>query len=219
MAINKNFNPIKNGTIRITGNALLYNNSVYSINNILSLTFNSVTQIRDKPEVIQNSKNRMILYFKMATVVLVILLISLFIITNLQNNNENIFTDYGINEVIVKYIAQISIIFISFILFFYFLTLVNLVLWIVTLLYYNSNKKYTISGLEIKFITNYSLFFITKNSQDEIKKVVDEIYKVISLGSNYRKEIKINFTDRSIKVDKLENSNLVGGDMRGNINN
>ncbi|MCI5131570.1 MAG: hypothetical protein D3904_08600 [Candidatus Electrothrix sp. EH2] len=83
-----------------------------------------------------------------------------------------------------------------------------------------SNKKYTVTyGVKIIFVNNSSLFLISK-TDGFVKDAVDYLYSFIAKSEHTsKKELIINFSDSSINIKEAVGSNIIGGNVEGNVTN
>ncbi len=84
-----------------------------------------------------------------------------------------------------------------------------------------TEEKYTvIDGLKIIFFNNDYLFFVSNADTGFIEEIIEHLYLVIQVnGRDSRNELIINFSDSSINIKEAVGSNIIGGNVEGDVRN
>ncbi|CAK8712562.1 MAG: hypothetical protein CDV28_10912 [Candidatus Electronema aureum] len=77
-----------------------------------------------------------------------------------------------------------------------------------------------IDGLKIIFVNNFHLLLVSNTNTGFIKQVIDHLYLFIS-NTDYsnKNELIINFSDSSINIKEAVGSNIIGGNVQGDVKN
>ena len=220
MENNKDVREFENTVISIRGNSLRCKNSVFSIHNIVSMTFDTVQRVKDKPDGIDGwlsfAKNTF-KYFLFGVAVLILLIVlekndfsTDRLIAMLANLVGVSTTDMG--EYFQLFIGSVGLAFLASIASF---VIGKLWGWI-----YESNKYYYLQGLRVVFVNNMTLYFIGNNNSNFIEDTLRGIESFIAEPSqNASREMVINFSNNSVNIDEVSNSNVVGGNVGGGLHN
>ncbi len=176
--------------VKIEGNAMLFNNTVYQISNISSFYFvdYKITHKHDFPYLI---------FFLIAVSVICGAML------------------YGMKNdisIVVQVASEIRLK-----KWVYFAGLIVPVLITLGILADYKSETYTYKhGLGVMLNSGYQNVFLSKN-KEFIKELVGKLYSVLATDED--KKILINFKDESINIENVSNSNVIAGDAKGNVYN
>lgn len=219
MSANNDIKEFRNALITIKGNAMRHGNSVYSIKNIVSMTFEFMRKEIPEPSSIKEKYEWSKFFFKYFIYSLVFLLILLIldvsigmdigkIIEWVSNNfhirDEDIRIYFGFFGLSIKFSFFISV---------FIFILAEFSRW-------NHTKYNDIHGLRVTFVNNSTLYFLASSHTGFIEETLKGLEEFIS-DSGFRdsNEMVINFSNRSVNIKEVKNSNVVGGDVQGNVSN
>lgn len=210
----------ENQIISIRGNSLRCKNSVYSIHNIVSMTFDTVQRVKTRPDGIDGwlsfAKNAF-KYFLFGIVVWILVLV-------LEYND---FT----NEELIAWLANLFGAamsdmrdyfgaFFGTIVLAFFASIASLIIGKIWEWFYEANKYYYVHGLRVIFVNNMTLYFIGNNDSNFIEDTLRGIESFIAEPSqNGTREMVVNFSNNSVNIDEVSNSNVVGGNVSGGLHN
>lgn len=195
--MNSEVKELHNALITIKGNALRCGDSIYSIHNIVSITFDSVRKENECPAYV---KNISYLYGFFSFYCLLILVL-IFLI-------DKVYIDKYIEY--VAWSAGASFLLVGILSPFHDNAQKK----------YEKNRYYFTDGLRIIFINNSSLFLVSNSTTGFIKETVDRLYSFISNPElTSKNELTINFSDSSININEAVSSNIIGGSVQGDVKN
>lgn len=216
---NEDVREFENALISIRGNSLRYKNSVFSLHNIVSLTFDSVRRERTKPYDITEYygySKWWVKYFFFTTIAT---------IAFVSFAEMGFYSAKGIESWLIDTFELRPSTLKAVLQYFFISVALALPMSILTFLIakykswsYNSYRYYYVNGLRIIFVNNMILYFIGNNDSGFIEDTLRGIESFIAepMGST-SKAMSINFSDNSIKIDEVSNSNVVGGNVSGGI--
>ncbi len=194
-------------------------NSVYSIMNIVSVTFDSIRKENPEPQSIQDNYDRGKLFFKFFLFVCAILIILVVWEAN-DRTSINVIIDWlrsesGLNEKEFRDLLMFLLLAIPASLLISILFLVR-----ATWSRWTHVDYYDIHGLRVIFVNNLTLYFVSRSDSGFIKETIDGLEEFISNPAyRERNEMIVNFSDRSVNINEVKNSNVVGGDVQGDVSN
>ena len=219
MNANNDIREFSNALVIIKGNAMRHANSVYSIKNIVSMTFDSIRKEIPEPDSI-NDKYRWSKFFFKYFIYSLMFIITLIVL--------HFNTEFDIDKTIDltrKYIGINYSEMVDYIRFFLLITPISfalsvLLFIIATLSKWNHSPYYYIHGLRIIFVNNTTLYFVANSDTGFIKDTLKGLERFISNPSfRDNNEMVINFSNRSVNIKEVKDSNVIGGDVEGNISN
>lgn len=175
--------------LKVVGNSLIYSNTIYQISNITSVELSSNSERFENPFPV---------WVKSLLVIGVILVVVTYITRNsLDTNIPFIIGILSIASFLISYIGYIQ---------------------------YEPYSELHEYGLSIVLTSGQNPVFVSDN-EHFIKQIVISLYQVISDDKNRDKAIVYNFVDNNIshesnfKIGSVHGSNLVGGDVSGDVVN
>ena len=207
--MNSEVKEFSNALVTIKGNALRCGDSIYSIHNIVSLNFGSFKK-EDGVEIFQVGYCELIIKYFLFMVLVGIcsLFVMVFLVDGLGLRYK--FINFNNDYIFLLWIIIIFIIF-------------NIKMF----LYIKEQRKVRrihryewIDGLKIIFVNNFQLLLVSNTNTGFIKQAIDHLYLFIS-NTDYsnKKELIINFSDSSINIKEAVGSNIIGGNVQGDVKN
>ncbi len=205
--LNSEMKEFQNALVTIRGNALRCGNSIYSINNIVLVTFESVQKENEKhPDAngIKYNFFALILFSLLLSVALFFFREASFVkklheITSIDI--EGAVTIFCI----LSFMFSIGAVF----------AMIEVLWGRLTI-----DRYYFIDGLRIVFSNNINLFLISRTNTGFIKETICHLEKFISNPVySQNNELVINFSDSSINIKEAVGSNIIGGIVQGDVTN
>lgn len=85
---------------------------------------------------------------------------------------------------------------------------------------YLLNRYYYVDGLKIVFVNNLTLVLISRANTGFIRETIGHLENFISNPKySQNNELVINFSDRSINIKEAISSNIIGGNVQGEVKN
>lgn len=204
---NNDIREVENALVTIKGNALRCGDNIYSIRTIVSLMFESIKKEKKRPDsigIVGFFAKLLIRYFLLALVLLIAFqLLDYLSLIDISSFEEPIKVNF------------VGSIFISLLLSWICFGIEDSLKTS-----YEKNKYHYTHGLRVVFINNLTLFLVSRAETGFIEETIKYLELFISNPEYSRKrELVINFSDRSVNIKKADNSNIIGGNVEGNVTN